>query len=95
MNNKIDETFLKTQKNCLLEYVGTELSLKRGKNSLRVERVAEELGLVYELIELRRRRRVKEERGNEIKGTFNGILRALGTEMGRRYGEYGERQNRS
>jgi hypothetical protein len=29
--------------------------------------------------------------GNEIKGTFNGILRALSTEMGRRHGEYGER----
>ena len=31
MNNKIDETFLKTQKDCLSEYIGTELSLKRGK----------------------------------------------------------------
>ena len=81
--------FLKRQKNCLSEYVGTELSLKRGKTSLRVERIAEELGLVDKLKELRRR--VEEERGNEIKGTFNGILRALGTEMGRRHGEYGER----
>jgi len=70
--------FLKTQKNCLSEYVGTELSLKRGKTSLRVEGVAEELGLVDKLMELRRR--VKEERGNEIKGTFYGILRALGSE---------------
>jgi hypothetical protein len=33
------ETFLKTQKNCLSEYVGTELSLKRGKTSLRAEGV--------------------------------------------------------
>ena len=31
------ETFLKTKKNCLSEYVGTELSLKRGKTSLRAE----------------------------------------------------------
>ncbi len=31
------EDFLKTQKNCLAEYVGTELSLKRGKTSLRVD----------------------------------------------------------
>ncbi len=29
------EKFLKAQKNCLSEYVGNELSLKRGKNSLR------------------------------------------------------------
>ena len=33
------EKFLKHQKNCLPEYVGTELSLKRGKNSLRAEGV--------------------------------------------------------
>ena len=50
--------------------------------------LAEELGLVDKLMELRRR--VEEERGKETKGTFNGILRALGTEMGRRHGEYGE-----
>ena len=31
------ETFLATQKNCLSEYVGTELSLKRGKTSLRAD----------------------------------------------------------
>ena len=31
--------FLKTQKNCLPEYVGTELSLKRGKTSHRAEGV--------------------------------------------------------
>jgi hypothetical protein len=31
------EEFLKTQKNCLAEYVGTELSLKREKNSLRAD----------------------------------------------------------
>jgi len=31
------EKFLKTQKNCLSEYVGTELSLKRGKTSLRAD----------------------------------------------------------
>ena len=29
--------FLKTQKNCLSEYVGTELSLKRGKTNLRAD----------------------------------------------------------
>ena len=51
--------------------------------------VAEELGLIDKLIELRQR--VKEKRGDDIKGTFNGILRALGTEMGERHGEYGER----
>ena len=51
--------------------------------------VAEELGLIDKLIE--RRQRVKEKRGDDIKGTFNGILRALGTEMGERHGEYGER----
>jgi hypothetical protein len=28
---------LKTQKNCLAEYVGSELSLKRGKTSLRAD----------------------------------------------------------
>ncbi len=70
---------METKKNCLSEYVGTELSLKRGEKSLRVERVAEELGLVDKLKELRRRV-VKEESGDEIKGTFNGVLRALGTE---------------
>ncbi|MGB7533412.1 MAG: hypothetical protein WA977_10640 [Halobacteriota archaeon] len=37
MNNKIDEKFLKTQKNCLPEYAGSELSLKRGKTSLRAD----------------------------------------------------------
>ncbi|MGB7001623.1 MAG: hypothetical protein WBE22_06385 [Halobacteriota archaeon] len=31
------EKFLKTQKNCLSEYVGSELSLKRGKASLRAD----------------------------------------------------------
>ena len=31
------EIFLKTQKNCPAEYVGTELSLKRGKTSLRAD----------------------------------------------------------
>ena len=43
------EKFLKSKKNCLSEYVGTELSLKREKISLRVEKVAEELGLVDKL----------------------------------------------
>ena len=31
------EEFLKTQKICLAEYVGTELSLKRGKNKSMLE----------------------------------------------------------
>ena len=31
------EKFLKSQKSCLAEYVGTELSLKRGKASLRAD----------------------------------------------------------
>ena len=31
------EKFVKTQKNCLSEYVGTELSLKRGKTHLRTD----------------------------------------------------------
>ncbi|RCV65096.1 hypothetical protein C5S53_05525 [Methanophagales archaeon] len=31
------QNFLKTQKNCLAEYVGSELSLKRGKTSLRAD----------------------------------------------------------
>jgi hypothetical protein len=31
------EKFLKTQKNCPAEYVGTELSLKRGRTSLRAD----------------------------------------------------------
>ena len=31
------ENFLMTKKNCLSEYVGTELSLKRGKTSLRAD----------------------------------------------------------
>jgi len=30
-----EEKFLKTQKNCTAEYVGTELSRKRGKTRLR------------------------------------------------------------
>jgi hypothetical protein len=33
------EKFLKTKKKCISEYVGSELSLKRGKNSLRAEGV--------------------------------------------------------
>jgi hypothetical protein len=33
------EKFPKTKKNCLSEYVETELSLKRGKTSLRAEGV--------------------------------------------------------
>jgi len=33
------EKILKTRKICLSEYVGTELSLKRGKTSLRAEGV--------------------------------------------------------
>ena len=52
-------------------------------------RVAEALEIIDKLIELRQR--VKEERGDEIKGTFNGVLRALGSEMQRRHGRYGER----
>ena len=31
------EKFLNIQKNCLSEYVGTELSLKRGKKSIRAD----------------------------------------------------------
>jgi len=31
------EKFLKVKKSCLPEYAGTELSLKRGKTSLRAE----------------------------------------------------------
>nr|AAU84169.1 hypothetical protein GZ37D1_16 [uncultured archaeon GZfos37D1] len=31
------QNFLKTQKNCIAEYVGTELSLNRGENRLRVD----------------------------------------------------------
>ena len=31
------QTFLKHQKNCLSEYVGTELSLKRGEKSIRAD----------------------------------------------------------
>ena len=31
------QKFLKTQKNCLVKYVGIELSLKRGKTSLRAD----------------------------------------------------------
>ena len=52
-------------------------------------REAEALGLIDELKKLRHR--VKEERGDEIDGSFNGILRALGSEMQRRHGRYGER----
>ena len=52
-------------------------------------REAEALGLIDELKKLRQR--VKEERGDEIDGSFNGILRALGSEMQRRHGWCGER----
>ena len=31
------EKFLKSKKNCLSEYVGTELAIKRGKNRLRAD----------------------------------------------------------
>ena len=31
------QTFLKLQKNCLSKYVGSELSIKRGKTSLRAD----------------------------------------------------------
>jgi len=31
------ETFLKFQKNCIAEYVGTELFLKRGEKSIRAD----------------------------------------------------------
>ena len=31
------EKFLKAQKNCIAKYVGTELSLKRGRASLRID----------------------------------------------------------
>lgn len=50
--------------------------------------IAKEMGLIEKLKELRER--VKEERGDEIKGSFNGVLRALGSEMQRRHGEYGD-----
>jgi hypothetical protein len=33
------EKFLKTKKNCLSKYVGSDLSLKRGRASLRAEGV--------------------------------------------------------
>jgi hypothetical protein len=33
----VAEKFLKTQKNCLSEYVGSELSLKRGRANIRAE----------------------------------------------------------
>jgi hypothetical protein len=42
-------------------------------------RVTEALEIIDKLIELRQR--VKEERGDEIDGSFNGVLRALGSEM--------------
>ena len=38
------ETFLKTQKNCIAEYVGTELSQKRGENQPQSRR-----GLEYQM----------------------------------------------
>ena len=50
---------------------------------------AKEMALIEKLKELRER--VKDERGDKIKGTFNGVLRALGSEMQRRHGEYGDR----
>jgi hypothetical protein len=52
-------------------------------------REAEALGLIDELKKLRQR--VKEERGDKIDGSFIGVLRALGSEMQRRHGRYGER----
>jgi hypothetical protein len=52
-------------------------------------REAEALGLIDKLKMIRQR--VKEERGDEIDGSFNGILRALGSEMQRRHGRYGDR----
>lgn len=52
-------------------------------------REAEALGLIDKLKVIRQR--VKEERGDEIDGSFNGILRALGSEMQRRHGRYGDR----
>jgi hypothetical protein len=52
-------------------------------------REAEALGLIDELKKLRQR--VKEERGDEIDGSFNGILRALSSEMQRRHGRHGKR----
>ncbi|MGB2728432.1 MAG: hypothetical protein WBC40_06865 [Halobacteriota archaeon] len=59
------------------------------KNGPVAYREAEALGLIDKLKILRQR--VKEERGDEIGGSFNGILRALGSEMQRRHGRYGER----
>ena len=52
-------------------------------------REAEALGLIDKLKILRQR--VKEERGDEIDSFLNGILRALGSEMQRRHGRYGDR----
>ncbi len=52
-------------------------------------REAEALGLIDKLKILRQR--VKEERGEVIDGSFNGVLRALGSEMQRRHGRYGEK----
>ena len=52
-------------------------------------REAKKLGLIKKLKILRKN--VKEERGDEICGSFHGIFRALGSEMGKRYGKYGER----
>ena len=52
-------------------------------------REAEALELIDKLKILRQR--VKEERGDETDGSFNGILRALGSEMQRKHGRYGER----
>jgi hypothetical protein len=52
-------------------------------------REAEALGLIDKLKILRQR--VKEERGEMIDGSFHGVLRALGSEMQRRHGRYGEK----
>lgn len=52
-------------------------------------REAEALGLIDKLKMIRQR--VKEERGDEIDGSFNGILRALGSEMQRMHGRYGDK----
>ena len=52
-------------------------------------REAEALGLIDKL--KIRRQRVKEERGEMIDSSFSGVLRALGSEMQRRHGRYGEK----
>jgi hypothetical protein len=71
------------------DYYGTDIAEIAEELNVTPFGLKKALGLIDRLKILRQR--VKEERGEVIDGSFNDVLRTLGSEMQRRHGRYGEK----